>query len=106
MVFIFKMEYKCAPIYKYLIYTVIIFLFMGYYKNITSEKYLPIVLIFVSTLLILDDMLINDHPYLTDSTDHETDIADLPLKKEKKSKDSEDSDDIDTDDLEETELDI
>lgn len=59
------MEYRFAPIYKYLVILVIFFLFLSYYKNITSEKYLPIVLIFVLVNYIVDHMTILNHPILT-----------------------------------------
>jgi ABC-type antimicrobial peptide transport system permease subunit len=59
------MEYRFAPIYKYLVLVVIFFLFMSYYKTITNEKYLPIVLIFVIVMFIVDHMSMLNHPHLT-----------------------------------------
>jgi hypothetical protein len=59
------MEYRCAPIYKFLVMMVIYFLFLSHYKNITSDKYLPIVLIFIGVQYIVDHMLILNYPAIT-----------------------------------------
>lgn len=59
------MEYRCAPIYKYLSILVIFFLFLAYYKCINNDKFLPISVIFVTVIIIIDHMLILNQPHIT-----------------------------------------
>jgi hypothetical protein len=65
------MEYRYAPIYKYLAILVIFFLFLNHYKSIRDELFLPIVVIFITVIIIIDHMVILNHPRITaDNKEH------------------------------------
>ena len=54
------MRYKYPPLYKY----IALFLFMKQYKNISSEKYLIISILFTLFVILLDYVTIEDQPNL------------------------------------------
>ena len=56
------MEYRYPPLYKYIIIFVIVFLFLRYYNYITPDKYLWIALFVTILIILLDYMIISDHP--------------------------------------------
>lgn len=51
-------EYLYPPIYKYIIFFVIILSFLKFYTQITSDKYLLICLLFTFIIMVLDYMMI------------------------------------------------
>jgi hypothetical protein len=101
------MRYLYAPIYKYLALLVIFFLFVNYYKNITNDKFLPIITIFVTVVIIVDHMIIFNHPHITADNKEGFDNLDEDLfkdiKKKSKYANLEDEEEIDEDLLEEEE---
>ena len=75
------MEYRYSPLYKYLAFLIILFLFLRQYKQISQDKYLIIAILITLLVILLDYMLIFDHPtilYTKDSfnTDDLDDILD------------------------------
>lgn len=63
------MDYLYPPIYKYIAFFTIIFLFMEFYKSITPDKYLFIALLFTLLVFMLDFMMIANQGSLTDIND-------------------------------------
>lgn len=102
------MNYIYPPMYKYIAFILIIFLFMGHYKVITQPNYLLVSIVGTATIFLLDHFLIENHPGLlhdeTNSSKSAEDILDkLVDDTESKSRNSEDSpdnlDDLDDDEL-------
>ena len=60
-------EYKYHPIYKYIAVIVLFLLFMVHYDCISKEKYIPMALIFGVFVILLDYMVIHNHPPLMDN---------------------------------------
>ena len=58
------MEYKYPPLYKYIAFFIILFLFMRHYKQITSDKYLIVSILITLLLVALDYMIISNSPPL------------------------------------------
>lgn len=56
------MEYRYPPLYKYIVFLLILFLFLKHYKYITQDKYLIISILATLLIVLLDYMLIFDHP--------------------------------------------
>jgi hypothetical protein len=57
-----KVDYRYPPLYKYILFTVIAFMFLNYYKTIPEKFYLYIALFYVSAIIALDYILIDNHP--------------------------------------------
>ena len=58
------MEYRYPPLYKYIALFIILFLFFRHYKQFTQDKYLILSLLITSFVMLLDYMLIYNHPNL------------------------------------------
>jgi hypothetical protein len=56
------MEYRYPPLYKYIAFFVIFYLFIRHYKQLTQDKYLIIAVFATLLIALLDYMLIFDHP--------------------------------------------
>jgi len=56
------MKYSYLPIYKYVLFFVIILIFFNQYKQINNNKYLIVSIVFTIILVILDYTIIEDHP--------------------------------------------
>lgn len=56
------MNYIYCPLYKYIAFTIIFFMFLRYYKVITQPNYLIITLVAVLIFILLDYFLIYNHP--------------------------------------------
>lgn len=72
------MNYIYPPLYKYIAFIIIFFMFMRYYKVITQSNYLIVALVATIILILLDYFLIYNHPNLiaTDSdVNSDTEIA-------------------------------
>jgi hypothetical protein len=76
------MNYRYLPIYKYIIFALIVILFLSYYKNINEEDYLIFVFLLVTLYIFLDFATIDSHPsllnvdicsFLLDTEDNEED---------------------------------
>ena len=61
------MNYRIAPLYKYLIFAAILFLFLKYYRQITPNRYILVTFFAVGVLFLLDYVLIDDHPNILDT---------------------------------------
>ena len=70
------MEYRYPPLYKYIAFFIILFLFLRHYKQITQDKYLIISILITLLVVLLDYMLIFDHPSIL-QTKEEFDPDDL-----------------------------
>lgn len=77
------MKYKFAPLYKYLLYFVIVYMFFKHQKNYTIEKILSNTISLTFIIISLDYLLIDDHPCPTgncnsdDIPDDNIDIDDI-----------------------------
>lgn len=58
------MNYIYPPIYKYIAFILIFFLFLRYYKVITQQNYLIIALVATIIIILLDYFLIENHTNL------------------------------------------
>lgn len=56
------MEYRYPPLYKYIAFFIILFLFLRHYKQLTQDKYLIISILITLLVVLLDYMLIFGHP--------------------------------------------
>lgn len=56
------MEYRFPPLYKYIAFFIILFLFLRHYKQLTQDKYLIISILITLLVVLLDYMLILNHP--------------------------------------------
>ena len=62
------MEYKYPPIFKYIVFFIIVFLFLRYYKQITSDKYMVIAFVITLFIIILDYIIIGNQPSLFETS--------------------------------------
>jgi hypothetical protein len=58
------MNYRYLPIYKYIIFALIVILFLSYYSQITEEDYLVFILLLTTLYIFLDFATIDEHPSL------------------------------------------
>lgn len=56
------MEYRYPPLYKYIAFFIILFLFLRHYKHLSQDKYLIVSILVTLLVVLLDYMLIFDHP--------------------------------------------
>ena len=56
------MEFMFQPIYKYIVYFIIILSFLEFYSNIPSSNYVIICIFFTVLVYILDVMMLADVP--------------------------------------------
>jgi hypothetical protein len=89
------MEYKYHPILKYAIFIVLIFGIFRYENVIPINILLQIISTCVFLLIILDFVLIRNHPYLINFEDEKDDEEEIEEKHKKNKKD----DDIDIDEI-------
>jgi hypothetical protein len=90
------MEYKYPPIYKYLAFTIILFLFLNHYRTITKDKYIPIAIIFTLIVIMLDYVIIDKHPVLT-AEDNIDELLDDIIQSEETTKKSSRDNDVEND---------
>lgn len=55
------MNYIYPPLYKYIAFILIFFLFLGHYKVITQQNYLLVSLMATIIIILLDYFLIENH---------------------------------------------
>ena len=55
------MNYIYPPLYKYIAFILIFFLFLGHYKVITQQNYLLVSLMATVIIILLDYFLIENH---------------------------------------------
>lgn len=75
MLLIKKMfEYKCLPIYKYLIFLLLLYMFIKHQNIISDTQLLTNALMAVTFIILLDNIIIEDHPAIVslDMDDDET----------------------------------
>ncbi len=96
------MNYSYPPLYKYIIFILIFFMFMKYYRAITQQYYLFVAVFATLLMIFLDYLLIENHPNLvytgTDENDVEIALNELIEVETNDSDDynnSDDSDDLD-----------
>lgn len=58
------MNYIFPPLYKYIAFILIFFLFIRYYKVITQQNYLLVALVATVIILLLDYFLIENHVHI------------------------------------------
>src|SRR5579883_2763464 len=58
------MEYKYPPLYKYIAFFIILFLFLRFYKQITPDRYLVISILVTLLIIAIDYMVISNQPPL------------------------------------------
>lgn len=92
-------EYKCLPIYKYLIFLLLMYMFIKHQNIMSDTQLLTNALIVVTFIILLDNIMIEDHPAII-SLDFETDDDEKvekfndEEKTEKSDSDSSDEDNI------------
>ena len=57
-----KVDYRYPPLYKYILFLVVIFMFLTYYKSIPENLYLYVAFFYVFVSISLDSILIENHP--------------------------------------------
>lgn len=58
------MNYRYLPIYKYIIFALIVILFLSYYDSIKEEDYLIFIILLTTLYIFLDFATIDEHPSL------------------------------------------
>lgn len=74
------MEYKYLPLYKYLTFALITFLFLKYENLIDQYLLFQITAVLTFIFIILDMILIKDHPQIIDINDDDDDDDELTPK--------------------------
>ena len=59
------MEYIYPPVYKYITLFVIIFLFLSFYKNISSDKFLLFAFVITMFIIAIDYIIVYNQPPLS-----------------------------------------
>lgn len=76
-----KIEYKYPPIYKYVIFFVLVYMFIKHQRLISQDKLLLLTTVIVLILAALDYMIIRNHPSLletnNDTSEMDEDIEDI-----------------------------
>lgn len=98
------MKYIYPPLYKYIAFILIFFMFLKYYKVITQQNYLIIAIFATILIILLDYFLIEDYPNLINSetdTKTETEVAlnNLIDSESDNDSDSESESELDTNDF-------
>lgn len=70
-------DYRYPPLYKYVAFLIIVFLFMKYYRVIKCENYLLIAVLFTTLVMALDFILIENHPELLYDRTEKTDLENI-----------------------------
>ena len=70
------MEYKLPPLYKYIIFSIILYLFLRNYKYISQDKFIIIAVLITLLIILLDYMFIIDHPNILE-TENFDDLDDI-----------------------------
>jgi len=86
------MEYKYVPIFKYIIFALIAFMFLNYEKLVDQTLLFQIVSILTFIFIVLDMVIIKEHPMIINFNDD-----DIDEKDEKKNNTNEE--DIENNDL-------
>lgn len=75
------MKYKYPPLYKYLAYLLITYMFLRHQKVLPIDKLFANSLVFTIVLITLDYLFINNHPLPTDikHKDEEVNVDDIDI---------------------------
>jgi len=87
------MNYKVMPIYKYVVYFILVYLFFRHQQIFDTQKLIVITIVLTIMMIVLDQIIIDSHPPIieidfedkTDLSEHFEDDSEL---------ESEDTDDI------------